>query len=356
MKKVGLIIQGPLISFGKSGRTATRQPFLSSEGIEEDGLIRYDCRSNIQKIINDFGKLFTAVVISTWDNELRSGDEWKGAAVVPTPDPGGVTYGLPYTNALNNRNREFIGIRHGLAWLKEHSDAEYVVRIRTDQYMDLRALLDSFGRHLRETRYVPGMICVSFMRPSLFHISHFYFAAELHAMDRFLNAQLDHAMYEFIVDVHRDMILKYAYSSFRDILHVPDWAYFPRLPRLGINKKTKTVFSFMLHNVFVPLSRTTWHSVVWRGSAFGKEYMEYMRPIVMEEDLPLGMSEGRANVSIPALFSINWKRYYEFCRITKNTPFSWKEKYIIWLGEAGWSFWIFFQRVMRIIRRTMKRI
>ena len=56
MKKVGLIIQGPLISFGKSGRTATRQPFLSSEGIEEDGLVRYDCRSNIQKIINDFGK------------------------------------------------------------------------------------------------------------------------------------------------------------------------------------------------------------------------------------------------------------------------------------------------------------
>ncbi|MDO8470597.1 MAG: WavE lipopolysaccharide synthesis family protein [bacterium] len=353
MEKVGLIIQGPLTSFGKSGASAARKLNLSADGKEEDGLVRYDCRPNIQRIIDDFGSLFSAVVVSTWDNELKPGDGWKDVTIVSMPDPGGAMDTSPRAYKAHNRNRQFIGIQNGVEWLEKNSDPSYVVFMRTDQYLNLRELLDSFGRHMR--RNIPGMICVPFMRPGIFLPSDFYFASELKTMKKFLDAQFSYDRYEFIVDVHRDMVLKYAHSLFRDTLRVPDWAYFPRDPSSGISKQTRTIFARMLGTVFVPLSLRTLQSVEWRGSALSQDYM---KSVATEEDLPVDVSKNRGvtGISIPALFSIDWKRYYGFCEIANHAAPSWKENCSIMFGEIGWNVWIMLQGGMRTIKRIRTRI
>lgn len=73
MRNVGLIIQGPLQSFGKSGRTAAQKLNLGDEG-----LVHYDCLSNIQRIGDEFGDLFCEIILSTWDTERRPEHAWRG--------------------------------------------------------------------------------------------------------------------------------------------------------------------------------------------------------------------------------------------------------------------------------------
>ena len=168
-------------------------------------------------------------------------------------------------------------------------------------------------------------------------------------MRKFLDAQFSYDGYEFIIDVHRDMVLKYAYLLFRDTLRVPDWAYFPRDPSSGMSKQTRAIFARMLGTIFVPLSSRTLHSVEWRGSALSQDYV---RSVVAEEDLPIDASKNRgvASISIPALFSIQWKRYYGFYEIAKSIPLSGKEKCVIVFGDVGWKTWIALQRLMRMIK------
>jgi len=357
MKKVGLIIQGPLESFGKAGH----RKFEGSSPV----LVRYDTRANIQKTINEFGSLFDTIVVSTWDSELKSGDQWVGATVVSMPDPGGNWNGREGSWKAHNRNRQFIGIQNGLAWLEKNSGIEYVVRIRTDQYVDLKELLSSFEEHLQSTQGILGMMGVAFMRPGIFHVSDLYFASELKTMRMFLDAMLSHDRYEFLVDVHRDMVLKYAYSSFRGALGVSDWAYFPRQPRSGVNKKTKAIFSFMFKHVFVPLSEATLRSVVFRGSPLSDEYLKGM--VVGENHSP-GLSEsgkviGRFsrffqynNISVPAFLSIDWERYFAFRQTAGGNAPSFLERILIISGKLVGSAWILFEATARSIKRTGSRL
>ncbi len=351
MNKIGLIIQGPLVSFGKSGRTAARKLSMSS-GMGEDGLVRHDCRATIRRVVNDFGNLFDAVVISTWDTEVQPDDQWVGATLVAVPDPGAVMAASPLAYKAHNRNRQFVGIQHGLVWLREHADVAYVVCMRTDQYLDLRALLDSFARRLQGESDGAEMICVPYSRPGAFLVSDFYFAATVDTLDAFLKAQLSYDRFEFIVDVHRDMILKYAYAVFRNDLRVPDHAYFPRNPVAGANKKTKAIFQSMLARVFLPLSGKVLHSVDWRGSKLSEEYM---RSVIVEESSAAtpGNPWSLQDISVPMLFSVNWKRYFYFCRMTGDTSLVWQESYRIALGGIGWNLWMFFQQNMRMIKQIL---
>ncbi len=351
MKKVGLIIQGPLVSFGKSGRTAARKLDMSS-GTGEDGLVRHDCRATIRRVVEDFGSLFDAVVISTWDTEVQPSDRWAGATLVAAPDPGASMNASPLAYKAHNRNRQFVGIQHGLTWLKEHADVAYIVCMRTDQYLDLRALLDSFARRLQGESQAAEIICVPYSRPGAFLVSDFYFAAATDTLDAFLSAQLSYDRYEFVVDVHRDMILKYAYAAFRNDLRVPGPAYFPRDPVGGVNRKTRTIFQSMFTRVFLPLSGDVLHSVEWRGSKLSEEYT---RSVTVEESD--GAAQGHPwslqDISVPMLFSTNWERYYDFCRITgKNIP-AWEWVCTTVLGRIGWDAWVLFQQGARMIKKTI---
>jgi hypothetical protein len=64
MKKIGLIIQGPLVSNGKS----RKQSNIPSGRLNKSDLVEYDCRDNIKKIISTYNSSVSQIVISTWDN------------------------------------------------------------------------------------------------------------------------------------------------------------------------------------------------------------------------------------------------------------------------------------------------
>jgi|CXWL01.1.fsa_nt_gi hypothetical protein len=329
MKKIGLIIQGPLVSVGKDGRRA----HIQKTTLGEAGFIQYDCRENITRVIRDFCDLFEVVVISTWDSEREARDVWEGAAVVSLPDPGEIQREV-YTVRSRNKYRQFIGIRHGLIELQKLASVDYVVRIRTDQYLDLRALVASLQESVRE-HGEDSRLYVPFTRPDDFFVHDIYLAASVQTMRDFLDATIAFDCYEFISCVHRDMILKYAYAKYRDDINVPEWAYFPWWPPCGASKETKKIFSFMFMHVCTPLSSEVFRSVFWRGSALSEQHVDAQYLYVA----PTQVRAKKNILDVPALMSINWKRYFKFLAETKQRICSFTDLLQIAVGEVLWKYW-----------------
>ena len=296
-KKIGLIIQGPLVSIGKTGQKLN----TPLKNFKKEDLTKFDCRQNIKRVITDFKKLFDVVVISTWDNELKPNDHWSGAELISAPDPGGRGYG---SNKANNLYRQFIGIRNGLIKMRRIADIDYVVRIRTDQYLDLQELLNSFYRHLNRKNYYSEIICVPSHELPFHQLMDFYFASEPQALERFCDAVLAYNKYEFSKNIHYEMVLKPAFILYRNIIGMPDWAYFPKnYPSDGLGATTKEIFYFMLNKVFAPLSFAIIKSIIWRGTPLCDVYLQRCfltahNPVLVEDNLYFfeGSTEKRANI------------------------------------------------------------
>lgn len=339
MKKIGLIIQGPLVSTGKDGAKA----HIPKTVLGEIGFVHYDCRENIQKIIDDFGGLFEAIVISTWDNEIRPGDVWSGATVVSLPDPGEVKRD-EHSNRSRNKYRQFLGIRCGLIELEKNADIEYVVRIRTDQYLDLRELVDSFFARLEKAVSPEDIIGVPFTRPDDFFVHDIYLASRVQTLRKFCDAMLAFDMHEFIFCVHREMVLKHAYVNYRNIIAVRDRDYFPQWPPMGASTGTKRIFAFMFERVFVPLDPGVFRSVVWRGSPLSGEQIR---------DQQLDAVPSKKNmITIPVLVSTDWERYFSFLHDTVGRKMAFSDNVVTKTGKICWDVWFVLRNVAKKAKIT----
>ena len=74
---ISLIIQGPLISIGVSGKTMGN----------DRGVVSYDCIDNINTIISNYGDMFHEIIISTWDDGVHVNYNPKGARVIRIHNP-----------------------------------------------------------------------------------------------------------------------------------------------------------------------------------------------------------------------------------------------------------------------------
>lgn len=327
-KKIGLVIQGPLMSVGRTGDNLHASPEkLKSEG----GIIHYDCRPNIHRVIKEFGHLFDEIVVSVFDNQLQPGDVFPGAKIVSAPDPGSIHQAGHYKD--NNKFRQFVSTLNGLNEL-EKSEVDYAVKTRTDTYLPFDKLLESF--FAGDTKKIGATV----VHPPTFLLHDLYFIAEFEMLKKFCEAILAYDKFEFISSVHREMILKHAFVVYREAIGVPDWAYFPAWPPGGVSKKTKKVFDYMFKNVYFSLHPEVFRQTVWRGAYFEKEHVD---------SLVNPKSSGR-KYNLPALISTDWKRYFHFRREIAGKKISWHDRLIVLLGAGGWKLWNLLRKLVNMVR------
>ena len=65
--KIGLVIQGPFESYGKTGKTISYSSLRIAR--EKDAMKHYDCIENVQRLCRESKDLFFKTVISTWKDE-----------------------------------------------------------------------------------------------------------------------------------------------------------------------------------------------------------------------------------------------------------------------------------------------
>lgn len=324
-KKIGLVIQGPLISIGRTG-DKMRQ---SAERLQkEGGVIHYDCRENINRIIREFGHLFDEIVISTWDNEVKPEDRFIGAKLVSQPDPGGIKQAGHYKD--NNKFRQFLSTHLGLVEL-EKGNIEYAVKTRTDIYLDFEKLINSFFSNDTEK------LGATVVHPKTFLLHDLYFMARLPLLKKFCEAILSYDRFEFIPSVHREMILKHAYVEYRNKIGAKEWAYFPIYPPVGVNVETRKVFDYMFKHVYFNLDPEVFKKTLWRGTSYPQDHVASL----------INGTPSTRRINLPGLITTDWKRYYRFLKEVSGRDTTPIDQLVIMIGEWGWALWNLIRKVVR---------
>ncbi len=333
MGKLGLIIQGPLISIGeKTGRTAA----LPRWKIPSEETVRYDCRNNIRAIIDNFGHLFNSIVVSTWKREIRSGDSWRGASLIVSDE----------AELLNNSFRQMFSTLAGIEHLEASAEVDMAVKIRTDQYIDLVQMAAAIHRYQELPQYTKEVIFVPriFLDEGKYGIDDFYFAGSVQAMKAFHRSFFAYEGFDFgPQDVHRALWLKYAYVGYRSLLGLPEYAYFPAYQG-GYCSETLRAWQCMVQRVFWPLSFACYRTLAWRGEPLSREALERKPLYLFQETVLQNRFEniprffrGRR----PRFLGIHWRRYREFRRKVLAERLSIQEQ--LFLGwNTGAAFTVFF--------------
>jgi hypothetical protein len=153
--KIGVVIQGPLLSRGRTGATA-HIPFFQ---VKQSDIVDYDCVANISNLFSRYKYDFDDFVCVTWDTEDTSELESKigKQAVLSIND---ITPFLPPKSSIitgNNKYRQFLSTLKGLERLAKNG-CNYALKILTDQSLDLfkmkahlfKVLVDEKNIYLKE--------------------------------------------------------------------------------------------------------------------------------------------------------------------------------------------------------------
>jgi hypothetical protein len=337
MKKIGLVIQGPLISIGKSGE----QFYWSLDKLQESGgAIHYDCRENIQRLITEFGPLFDEIIISTWDNEVKPEDSWIGAKLVAAPDPGGIPRANRKHYKDNNKFRQFLSTLNGLVEL-EKSGIDHAIKVRTDTYLDLAKLVESYLAGIKKTNDDSRSIYAPVVHHSTFLIHDLYFAGHLKTMKEFCEAVLAYERFEFISSAHMEIVLKHAYGKYKEIIGVHDWAYFPLSPLMGVSAETRKIFEYMLENIYHSLEPTIFKDLLWRGSRFPADHVEGLVKVENPKN---------KKYNVPGLIATDWERYFHFREEVFGKQMSFQDKLLTAIGKLGWRMRNKARKVMKLLQ------
>jgi hypothetical protein len=329
MKKVGLVIQGPLMSPGLTGADILKRK-------EESIFIDYDCRNNIQRIIDDYGHLFDSVVVSTWKKEIVPGESFVGADLVTADDPGASsTYEFSKFFKNNNRYRQFYGILQGVKYLEKNKGVEHIIRIRTDQYLNLERLIVDFEQRVGRIKSKDAALFVPLLQTKKrYHILDFYFGASKQSLKKFCEAMLAFDCAEFALSVHNEIVLKYAYVNYKNEIKVSDQAYFSKSSALISSTEGNKIYDHMLSHVFFSFDTSILETLEWRGKPVLNKWYVWHREM---------QQRTYRYFSVPRVFATDWVRYYKFKNIILNQ--SNEPSYLqISLSKLGWKACLYLEK------------
>jgi len=316
-KKVAVIIQGPIISKGRTAKTRD----LPVEQVTDADVVTYDCSQNVADMISGINGRFGRAICVTWASEDVSNivRQVGAEAVLQIPD---TTRTLDARNHIipgNNKYRQFTSMLAGLRQLKSFG-FDYALKIRTDQTLDLDALaahligLDQAGQ-------LQGRIIVPAYKSGMaFGVEDFYFGARYDVLMDFCEAYLGHGCSDFAFSVHCDIFGKVAFSRIDRHMSVPLASYFlandwdPKTP------SQKQVCRRAWSDLFATFPRKIWEGALWRGSLLGpypgNRYSDDPDGALMTEILKVtdtdSLPQSRLNSFVDYMYYSDWERLFGF--------------------------------------------
>ena len=267
-----LIIQGPMLS---SHRPEGQWASMSDQ---------YDCMGTVSRLTADGRQLFRRIVLSTWDDEPGRMASYsfrndESVTVVLSSDPisaSTTSRSAQMRRFPDNRIHQFYSTLAGLQACDGDGD-EIVVKVRSDQWIDLRKLMASArdvetrSRRLSQCDTAMIMVPALFGRPP-FAVDDSYLVARRTALDAFLHAQLDANYSRAIGDIHSAMMLVWYDALYRGKFQLARGNRFPisgrsssHRPIFPTDERHYELAAKMVLTAMQPLSRAIHESLIWRG-------------------------------------------------------------------------------------------
>lgn len=262
---IGLVIQGPIISEGLSGKTFG----YGKTRVNPNRFIRFDCTRNINDLILNSRKLFDACVLSTWNDsttlELVKKINTDNLLILPDPGVDSKPFrkpipGLKHAHQMNGTLRQFTSVLAGAEWLFAR-DIQYMVKVRTDQHLDLVRLRKEIENFINsdELFFAPYLL-----NNPIYAIPDFYLAGKtshLISLCKLMSAKVP----RYHESPHRDLAVKSLIVSNRITLNFPLMDLY--FDQEAYSSNIKRLFE-EIPKIWRRGSRELFSSMKWRGEYF----------------------------------------------------------------------------------------
>lgn len=186
MKIYSLVIQGPILSKGRTGKTYLEYKSRESKNL----IVEYNCIENIQRLLRAYNHLFKKIVIVTWaDEQIETSDVafCDNCTLLKIEDVTTVYKNSFHPTGQINLLRQYLSLKTGIQELNEESDEHFIVKLRTDQFVDLEMLLKNHNAYpvidKKNKIYTPYI--------GDYELSDFYFVASKKNLLNFCNVVMD---------------------------------------------------------------------------------------------------------------------------------------------------------------------
>jgi hypothetical protein len=188
--KVGLIIQGPIISHGQ-GVNSTRSGFNSINTI----------KTNIKNISNKFHNS----VLVIWENDFKN-YELQNLTIEKVIVKPPTKYKDP-----DNRKKQIVGMKAGLDFLTLENSYDLIVRIRTDQEIPETAIDGIFNLFKDPQNLDSKIMCSEYMQSEPFYLGDFVIAGSTKNLEIFLHSNLK-KFSPWVPMIGKSLSIKYLYE------------------------------------------------------------------------------------------------------------------------------------------------
>ncbi len=261
--KWGLVIQGPLVTYGQGPNNV------------DSGFSAF---STIKTNLSNFYPFVDAIVLSTWEGSdpKFSNEEYNNFVVIENK--------LPVTRDPDNRRKQFITTLEGCKYLSLNTDITHILKIRTDQIINPSIIewLNSFfdvSNNKNRVGYEfqqDYLVFSDMLTENPFYMGDFIFAGTKKDMISFCSANLEFTYKNLHPSIGTDYILKY--FSLRDVNF---WKYFFKKIPLFFqvsnikNQIAKEYWLKIKRNCISVMPGIYFESIIWRGKLMTKVLPNY---------------------------------------------------------------------------------
>jgi hypothetical protein len=265
--KIGVVIQGPLLSRGRTGQTANIGFFQ----VMQSDVVDYDCTPNIVELFSQYSHEFDDIVCVTWDTEDTSELEAKigKQAIMSIADTTPI---LPAKGTIitgNNKYRQFLSTLKGLERLAKNG-CTYALKIRTDQYLDLSKMKEHLLKILVEKNNTNRILVPAGTMQAPDEVEDFYFGARTDRLIDACKVFLDKPEL-FSNSVHADFFYKCAWLFDKGSSWPPNDSF---TPSGKYSKSQYFVIQSAWSTTFATFPRKIYETLVWRGEKFPKSFLD----------------------------------------------------------------------------------
>ena len=284
----GLIIQGPIISFGQ-GPNNVEAGFSALNSIETN--------------ITNFSPYVSKIVVSTWENSgLNFQDKYLSKVVlieniVPENDP-------------DNRVKQFASTYSGARHLALNSKVTHILKIRTDQVIDPK-IIEWFNHFFRkhdnsnseELKNQESYLFFSDMiKNNHFYMGDFIFAGKSNDILSFCKSNLQFKGKNIHPEIGKDYILKHLLLNSSLF-----WNFFYRnVPFLwqvsnNSNKAIQSYWTYVMKTSMAVIPSSFFWSIIWRNRLMSDVIPDPNKDFIFYEDWKKISSRREKNLKLKSL-------------------------------------------------------
>lgn len=271
VEKIGVIIQGPINSRGRTMKDLNPRNFDASE--------------NINQLFQRISKMGAQPILVTWDQEDTSKLNSKvqeDTLKIQMPQTTTV-FRLRNNITRNNKYKQFYSVLAGVEELSDR-DFDYILKIRTDQNLPVEALIKHIS-NLDENTIGERIFTPLFNldKPNMFY--DFYYFSTTTIMKNFHELMMYSK--EICTNVHYDTFYRWGLRkskiSLRHIFNI-----YPKYP--VFTQKQIIQMHDIWEDSFSVLPSQAWRDLIWRGEPFDETSVKPTF-IFFEDNLNLKIKE-----------------------------------------------------------------